>query len=68
MLIGTVLLQVGITVTMWHLPCDQSLLLLQRPSKEVQQMPIFIGHGKEDYLVPLDLANKTSEGLKKAGK
>lgn len=39
----------------------------ERVCKEVQQMPVFIGHGKDDMLVPVILAQKTAEGLKNSG-
>ncbi len=33
----------------------------------VQAMPVFIGHGESDPLVPVSLARQTAEGLKKSG-
>lgn len=33
----------------------------------MQQMPIFVGHGDLDPLVPVQLARQTAQGLKKAG-
>lgn len=30
-------------------------------------MPIFVGHGDQDPLVPVQLARQTVDGLKKAG-
>lgn len=40
---------------------------LQPVPQAMQQMPVFIGHGEQDPLVPVTLARQTAEGLKKAG-
>ena len=40
---------------------------MQAASEAVQQMPIFIGHGADDQLVPVTLSTRTAEGLRKAG-
>ena len=33
----------------------------------MQQMPVFVGHGDQDPLVPVQLARQTAQGLKTAG-
>jgi predicted esterase len=40
---------------------------LQPVPAAVQAMPVFVGHGESDPLVPVALARQTAEGLKKAG-
>jgi len=39
----------------------------QAVPEAVQQMPVFVGHGAEDPLVPVALAEQTAAGLRKAG-
>ena len=42
-------------------------MLMQPVPVAVQQMPVFVGHGDLDPLVPVQLARQTALGLKKAG-
>lgn len=47
---------------------DDSLLMqLQPVPAALQQMPVFVGHGDLDPLVPVQLARQTAQGLKTAG-
>lgn len=50
-----------------ELHCNVLPVLLQPVASAVQQMPIFVGHGELDPLVPVQLARQTADGLKKAG-